>query len=287
MSQFNNTNTSQKWNLIVDVAKCENCNNCYMTLLDEYVNNQFPGYSESCPRHGHHWIQLDTQERGSGSLMDVAYLFTTCNQCDNAPCMKAAKDKAIYKRADGIVMIDPVRAKGQRELVTACPYGHIWWNDELGLPQKWCWDAHLLDADWKEPRPVSVCATGSLKAVKLNDSAMKVLADKEELQVLHPEYGTHPRIWYKNLYRYTRAHIAGSVAVVANRVKDVVEGARVTLAHDGKEIASSQTDMFGDFKFDAIEPDSGEYTITVSSGSKKKESKVVMGGSTNVGVILL
>ncbi|MEZ7195189.1 4Fe-4S dicluster domain-containing protein [Pseudodesulfovibrio karagichevae] len=287
MSQSNNTNTSQKWNLIVDVAKCENCNNCYMTLLDEYVGNRFPGYSEPCPRHGHHWIQLDTRERGSGSLMDVAYLFTTCNQCDNAPCMQAARDKAIYKRADGIVMIDPRKAQGQRDLVKACPYGHIWWNDELGLPQKWCWDAHLLDADWKEPRPVSVCATGSLKAVKLSDSEMKGLAAKEELQVLHPEYGTHPRIWYKNLFRYTQAHIAGSVAQVADEVEDVVEGAQVALTHDGKEIGSCRTDMFGDFKFDAIEPDSGEYTLKVLSDGREKALKIVMGASVNVGVILL
>ncbi|WP_291329435.1 4Fe-4S dicluster domain-containing protein [Desulfovibrio sp. UCD-KL4C] len=285
--QQNKESKTAKWHIIVDVEKCENCNNCYMTLLDEYVDNEFSGYSASCPRHGHHWIQLDTHERGSGSLLDVAYLFTTCNQCANPACVKAAKDGAVYMRKDGIVMIDPQKAKGRKELVKACPYGHIWWNEEKELPQKWNWDAHLLDADWKEPRPISVCATGSLKSVKVTDVEMKTLAEKEGLQVLHPEYGTFPRVWYRNLYRYTHEHIAGSVAMVDNGVEDVVEGATVKLKKNDKEIATVIADMFGDFKFDAIEPDSGEYTIIVSHKDKETQHSVIMGTSKNVGVILL
>ena len=35
----------QKWNLIVDVALCHNCNNCALAVRDEYVGNAFPGYS--------------------------------------------------------------------------------------------------------------------------------------------------------------------------------------------------------------------------------------------------
>ena len=28
-----------------------------------------------------------------------------------------------------------MKAKGQKQLVDACPYGHIWWNEELQIPQ--------------------------------------------------------------------------------------------------------------------------------------------------------
>ncbi|WP_419659355.1 BthL: pyrogallol hydroxytransferase small subunit [Desulfosarcina variabilis str. Montpellier] len=280
-------NAEKKWNLIVDVARCENCNNCYMTILDEYVGNTFAGYSGPCPHHGHHWIQLHTRERGSGSLMDVAYLFTTCNQCDDAPCRQAARNGAVTKRADGIVIIDPVKAKGQRHLVDACPYGHIWWNEKEDIPQKWCWDAHLLDAGWKEPRPVSVCATGSLMAAKISDDQMTDLADKHGLEVLHPEFGTRPRIWYKNLYRYSGEHIAGSVAAVKNGIEDVVADAQVTLLKDDRPLDRCKTDFFGDFKFDALKPDSGEYTIRIQADGDTRVIGLCLSESVNLGVIRL
>lgn len=277
----------KKWTLIVDVEKCENCNNCYMTLLDEYVDNTFPKYSEPCPRHGHHWIQLETHERGQGSLMDVAYLFSTCNQCDNAPCIKAAKNSAIYKRADGIVMIDPETSKGQKDLVKACPYGNIWWNEELEIPQKWSWDAHLLDVNWKEPRPVSVCATGCLKAIALADTELKEIIIQEKLETLYPEFNTKPRLYYKNLYRFNKEHIAGSIAKKENNIEDVVVGAQIILLKDNKEIRTCTTDAFGDFKFDAISPNSGEYQIKIIHTDQEKEMSHNMEQSINLGVIYL
>ncbi len=278
---------SKKWVIIVDVARCVNCNNCYMTLLDEYVDNDFPKYSAPCPRHGHYWLQLATKERGQGSLMDVAYLFTTCNQCDKPACMKAAKNNAITKRDDGIVMIDPVKSKGQKELVDACPYGHIWWNEELQIPQKWSWDAHLLDAGWKQPRPTSICAAGSIKAMKLSDSEIKSMAAKEKLETLHPEYDTLPRVYYKNLYRFNKEHIAGTVALVKDNVEDIVAGAKITLLQDNKEIGTCTSDHFGDFKFDKITADSGEYQVKVSHNGVDKEVTHKMAKSVNLGVIYL
>ena len=47
-------------------------------------------------------------------MIDIAYVPTMCNHCDDAPCMKADKAGAISKRDDGIVIIDPVKAKGQQ-----------------------------------------------------------------------------------------------------------------------------------------------------------------------------
>ena len=180
----------KKWNLIVDVANCSNCNNCAMAVKDEYEGNVFPGYSLPQPRHGHHWVNILSRERGSGSLMDAAYLPTTCNQCDDAPCVAAATNGALYKRPDGIVMIDPARSKGQKQLVDACPYGHIWWNEELSVPQKYSFDAHLLDKGWKEPRISQVCASGCLSVVKCEDEEMLAKAKAEQLEGLRPELGT-------------------------------------------------------------------------------------------------
>ena len=96
-----------------------------------------------------------------------------CNHCDDAPCMKAAKNGAITKRADGIVIIDPVKSKGQKQIVDACPYGAISWNEELQIPQAWIFDAHLLDEGWTKTRAEQSCAMGVFQSVKVEDAEMQ------------------------------------------------------------------------------------------------------------------
>lgn len=277
----------KKWNLIVDVDNCSYCQNCTMAEKDEYDGNTFPGYSLPQPRHGHHWINILRRERGSGSLMDVAYLPTMCNQCADAPCIAAAENQAMYRRPDGIVMIDPQRARGQRQLVSACPYGHIWWNEELNVPQKYFFDAHLLDQGWTAPRAVKVCASGALSIALVEDEDMRVRAAAEKLQVLLPEKGTHPRVWYKNLHLFTREHIAGSVATIVDGLEEVCAEAYVALLQEGRRLTSTTTDIFGDFKFEDLPASSGTYTVRVEWSGMVGEAAVVLEQSVNVGLIRL
>jgi Fe-S-cluster-containing dehydrogenase component len=280
-----------KWNLIVDVELCENCNNCFMADKDEYCGNSFPGYTEEQPRHGHKWIDIKRRERGSGSLIDVAYLPTMCNSCKDAPCIKAAKNGEIYEREDGIVMIDPIKAKGEKRLVKSCPYGHIWWNEEKNLPQKWFFDAHLLDSGWKQPRCVQSCATGCLESLKVSDSEMESKASELKLETLRPAENanqeTKPRIWYKNLYRFNKEHVAGSVVMLIDNVIECAESAEVKLYCSGKLVAELTTDFFGDFKFDGLEANSGEYTISVNYESLVCNATFELKESVNLGILTL
>lgn len=249
-----------KWNLIVDVARCENCHNCTLSVKDEFIDNTFPGYSAPQPRHGHEWIKIDRRVRGEGAMVDAAYLPTMCNHCDDAPCI-AAGGGCISKRADGIVLIDPVKARGRRDLVDACPYGAIWWNEEEQVPQSWFFDAHLLDQGWKEPRCSHACPTGAMEAFKVSDSSMQQIAQERGLETLKPELGTGPRIYYGNLYRFTKAFIGGEVVEMQGGRLECVEGVEVRLTKDDQVIATGRTDAFGNFKFDGLEPDSGLYRI--------------------------
>jgi len=157
-----------KWNLIVDIAKCHDCNNCFLACKDEYFENDFPPYSSAQPRMGQRWIDILRKERGQFPRVDVSYLPLLCMHCDDADCIKAAEGGAVYKRDDGIVIIDPLKAKGKKSIVESCPHGVIWWNDELDLPQKCTFCAHLLDEGWDKPRCVQVCPTGAaIQAVLL------------------------------------------------------------------------------------------------------------------------
>jgi Fe-S-cluster-containing dehydrogenase component len=278
----------KKWNLIIDVAKCEECYNCFLSCKDEYVDNDFLPYSLAQPRHGHRWIDILTKERGQCPLIDVANLPILCMQCDKAPCIRSAKDGAVYKLDNGIVIIDPIKAKGQRDIVKSCPYGVIWWNEEKDVPQKCNLCAHLLAEGWKEPRCVQSCPTGAMRIMNVEDPQMARIVKQENLEVLHPEYETAPRVYYRNLYRYLKCFIGGSVAFEKDGKVDCAEGAKVTLYRDSGKIDETITDNYGDFKFDNLEENSGDYRLeVVNQTNERKTVAVQLTTSQNLGVILL
>ena len=276
----------KKWNMIIDVAECTNCQLCALSAMDEYVGNEWPGIAAPMPRHGHNWIDIKQKERGQAPMIDIAYVPTMCNHCDNAPCLSKGGD-AVKKRDDGIVIIDPDKAKGRKDIVESCPYGHIWWNEERQLPQIWPFDAHLLDQGWQQTRGQQACPTGAMRAIKVEDDEMARMARDESLEVMKPEAATKPRVYYRNLWRYNKSFIGGSVAAQANGVVDCVEGAAVRLIKDGSTVARTTTDNYGDFKFDRLDENSGRYTVEVTSNGRSKMLDATLGASVNLGEIRL
>ena len=253
----------KKWHMIINVDLCENCNNCVLSAKDEYVGNNFPGYSAPQPLHGNKWIDIKRRVRGEGSMVDAAHVPVMCNHCDDAPCVKVGAG-AVKKRADGIVIIDPEKAKGRRDIVSACPYGVVFWNEELQLPQHWTFDAHLLDQGWDKTRGTQSCPTGAMRSVHVEPEEMARLVEKDKLDVLKPELGTKPRVYYKNLHRYTKAFIGGSAVAVIGGGKECAADVDVEIRNKGGQTSKTKTDAFGDFKCDGFEPDSGIYSIALS-----------------------
>lgn len=275
--------------LIIDVEKCEDCNNCFLACKDEHVDNDWPGYTEPQPAHGQRWIDILRTERGRYPLIDVAYRPTPCMHCDDAPCARYA-GSAVRKREDGIVLIDPEAARGDRGLVDSCPYGAIWWNDERQVAQKCTLCAHLLDEGHPEPRCVQACPTGALQLVTVSDDRMQELCRTEELEWLHPQLETRPLVYYKNLHRFHSCFVAGSVSYrdPGSGQVDCAKGARVTLLKEGEVVAETVCDPFGDFKFDRLEPESGDYAVRVSlEGFEEQSHKLVLGKSQSLVDILL
>ncbi len=278
----------KKWHMVIDVAKCEECNNCFLSCKDEHVDNNFPPYSVAQPKHGHRWMNIMRKERGQFPLVDVAFLPVLCQHCDNAPCIGKAEDGTVYKMNNGIVIIDPVKAVGRREITATCPYGAIWWNEEKNVAQKCTLCAHLLDQGWKEPRCVQSCPTGALRALMIEDAEMERIVKAEGLEALHAERQTKPRVYYKNLYRFFKCFIAGSVSINTTGVTDCAAGAMVTLYQGANRIGEAVTDSFGDFKFDGLEENSGRYRIEINlEGHAGKALDVDLTLSKNLGTILI
>lgn len=251
-----------KWNLLIDIALCQNCNNCLLATKDELVGNHFPGYSAPHAAQGPGVLRMERTVRGTGHNVEVAHMPVMCNHCDDAPCIKAAAG-AIRKRADGIVIIDPQQAKGRRDLVESCPYGAIVWNEAEQLPQHWFFDAHLLDQGWQAPRCVDVCPTHAIEAIKLSDAAMAERAQRDDLRVRQPELGTRPRVYYRHLDRVDRAFVAGSVVAMRAGQLECVAGAKIGLLQAGRAIGHTLSDDFGDFKFDGLEPGMGAVQVAI------------------------
>lgn len=252
-----------KWNLIVDVAECHNCHNCVVAARDELAGNDFAGYTAPHAARGACVIRIERHVRGSGHHLDAAYLPRLCNHCDEAPCVQAGAG-AVRKRDDGIVIFDPEACRGRRDLVDACPYGAVVWNEEQQRPQNWFFDAHLLDGGWHEPRCVTVCPTRALQSVKVDDEVMAARAKAEQLTPLRPDLGTKPRVYYRNLPRIESVFVAGSVVRLAGPTLECVENALVELFSTGKKVAAGTTDAFGDFRFDGLAARGGRYELRVA-----------------------
>ena len=177
----------KKWNLTIDVALCHDCNNCFLADKDEFVGNDFLPYSSAQPWSGHRWMNIERKERGQYPIVQVAYLPVPCMHCDDAPCIKTSPAGTVYKRADGLVIIDPQEAAGHPEIVDTCPYGAIYWNEEAQVAQKCTGCAHLIDEGWTETRCSQVCPTGAIKLVLADDAELARLAAAEDLEPFKPE----------------------------------------------------------------------------------------------------
>jgi Fe-S-cluster-containing dehydrogenase component len=278
----------KKWNMIVDVARCDNCRGCFLAVKDEHIGNDFPGYAAPQPAQGHNWLDIRRKERGSYPIVEAHFMPVMCNHCDDAPCIKAAKNGAVSKRPDGIVIIDPEKSRGQKQIVDACPYGAISWNEEKQLPQAWIFDAHLFDQGWTKTREEQSCPTGVFRSVKVEDGEMQRMKADEGLEVLRPELGTKPRVYYRNLHLMTKCLVGGSVAADVGGVEECAAGAEVVLKRDGREVGRATTDAFGEFRIDRLEPDSGQYQLEVTGASGRFAMQFELGGESRyLGVMKL
>ncbi|MEM5460075.1 4Fe-4S dicluster domain-containing protein [Paraburkholderia phytofirmans] len=251
-----------KWNLVVKVGQCENCQNCVIAARDEHVGNDFPGYAAPASANAESVVRILRRIQGDAHMVETTYLPVMCNHCDDAPCMRVGGD-AIRKRADGIVIIDPDKARGRKDIVKSCPYKAIVWNEELQLPQTWIFDAHLLDQGWPRPRCQQSCPTDVFETVKLDDAAMAEKARREGLKVLRPNLGTKPRVWYSDMERWETCFIGGSVSAQMGEVVECLTDAVVALYVGNQKIGETVSDGFGDFRFGGLAKGSGLYRIEI------------------------
>lgn len=244
---------------VIDVGICNGCYCCQIACKDEHVGNDWTPYAKPQPDTGQFWMKQNEFIRGTVPKVKMYYRPTPCMHCDEAPCIESCPiEGALYKRDDGLVIIDPVKCTGCQNCVDSCPYSAIYFNDGLNIAQKCTGCAHLLDKDWKEPRCADACPTQAIKFGE--ESEFSDLIKKAE--VLHPEYKAKPRVYYLNI---PKKFVAGTIYDPVE--KEVIIGAACTLSSNGKKLTAT-TDSFGDFWFEGLEVDT--YSLKIESAGKSK-----------------
>jgi Fe-S-cluster-containing dehydrogenase component len=211
------------YGIVIEVDKCIGCSICLKACKDEFIGNDYPGYSTAQPSpdwvispsawpdqgqpislsvvHGQNWMEFSEDTQGTFPNVNSKFVYMACMQCANPPCLAAAATgNAVTQRADGIILFDPVNSQYQKPIVDSCPYGRAYWNSNLAIPQKCTFCAHLVDQG-KNPKCVDSCPVQAITFGDTSDpnSAISKLISSLNPQPLHPEYGTEPRVLYSGL----------------------------------------------------------------------------------------
>jgi molybdopterin-containing oxidoreductase family iron-sulfur binding subunit len=147
------------------------------------------------------------------------YLPVQCQQCDDAPCVKACPVEATWLDEDGIVVIDYDWCIGCRMCMAACPYWarHFNWaepeipTEQLnpntnylgnrprmkGVVEK-CHFCSQRTRQGRLPACVEACPTGARIFGNLldPDSEIRYVLEHKQVFRLKEALGTQPKFWY-------------------------------------------------------------------------------------------
>ncbi len=136
-----------------DATACSGCKACQVACKDK--NGLEVGML---------WRQVHEVSGGDWHLTGQAWTSTmyaynvssACNHCLKPICQEICPAKAIYKRDDGIVLLDQAKCVGCGYCSWACPYGAPQYNEQAGKMSKcnFCYD--YLDQG-KPPACVASC----------------------------------------------------------------------------------------------------------------------------------
>jgi len=173
--------------MVIDLRKCIGCHSCEVACKSE---NDVPlGVWRT-------WVKQ--VNKGEYPNVRTYFLPVLCNHCASAICVRNCPVKATWQREDGIVVVDEHRCIGCKYCIFSCPYGGVRHLNPLKKYAQSCYFCkHRVDAGL-EPACVVACPTGARVFGDLHDPNSEVsrLIATNPVQVLKPDRGTEPRVYY-------------------------------------------------------------------------------------------
>ena len=135
---------------VIDHSRCIGCHACTVACKAE---NDVPVGSFRT------WVKYT--EEGAFPEVRRSFAVLRCNQCTHAPCVEICPVKALEKRPDGVVDIDPHACIGCKACLQGCPYDALYINESKGTAEKCHFCAHRTERGLA-PACAVVCPTEAI-----------------------------------------------------------------------------------------------------------------------------
>lgn len=177
-----------RYAMAIDLSLCVGCAACAVACKME---NEVP------PGVFNLWIR--EREIGEYPNLVVEFRPEQCLHCENPPCVPVCPTGASYQTQDGLVLVDPKKCIACGACIAACPYDARYLHP-AGYVSKCTFCAHRLEKG-KVPACVETCPTYCRAFGDLDDPespVAKALKAAGRVDVLRPEQGTRPKLFYLN-----------------------------------------------------------------------------------------
>lgn len=180
----------KQFTFVVDVDRCIGCKGCQVACKMENCVALGEGRNKVCTI-GPNGVYPD---------LELYFLLTMCQQCENPSCVQACPTGACCKREeDGVILMDQDRCVGCGSCRRACPYQMIRSSRELRTADK-CTLCAQLRAVGDTPACVRNCSGGALHYGDINDPSSEVskLLAETDPQCIYTlrDLGNRPTVRY-------------------------------------------------------------------------------------------
>jgi len=210
------TGRAHLYGYVVDTGKCIGCGKCVGACRAE---NRVPAESyrtwiERYAVYGHGKVLVDSPEGGEhgfralekkDGLEKSFFVPKLCNHCREPNCVQVCPVGATYVSREGFVLVDEKHCVGCGYCIQACPYGARFMNAALHVADKCTWCYHRVTQGLL-PACVTVCPVGARQFGRIDDPQSPVysLLKEHKLQILKPETGNEPMVYYEGLDKEVR-----------------------------------------------------------------------------------